>query len=212
METALTEPQKRWLTTVFGHGAGGAAAALSQWLGRPVALTVSAVEEADLAEASEWLGPGDELVAACIMPVSGGLEGSLLFVFDDRAGLALADLLLRQEPGTATGWDEMEQSAANETVNIVGCAYLNALAAHVPAADGGPSVIIPGPPAVRHEFAASLLEFALMDQAVGSDRVLLINTEFASESLQLDWALLFAPTGASLRALLDGASGIDGPL
>ena len=34
--------------------------------------------------------------------------------------------------GTATEWGELEQSAAMETTNIVGCAYLNALAAHLP--------------------------------------------------------------------------------
>ena len=30
-------------------------------------------------------------------------------------------------------WGELEQSAAKETTNIVGCAYVNALAAHLPA-------------------------------------------------------------------------------
>lgn len=204
MDTPLTDVQKRWLTEVFGRGASGAAEALSRWLGRPVELTVGRVEDIDPADASELLGPGEELVAACAMSVAGGLEGSILLVFNDQSGLALADLLLRQEPGTATDWGELERSAACETANIVGCAYLNALAGWLPAG-GGP--ILPGPPVFRHEFAASLLEFALMDQAAASDRILLINTSFGAESHRLDWSLLFAPDATSLQTLTAAAVG-----
>ena len=46
---------------------------------------------------------------------------------NDASGLALADLLLGRKVGTSTGWTEYERSAALETANIVGCAYLNAL-------------------------------------------------------------------------------------
>ena len=68
------------------------------------------------------------------MGLTGRLTGQILLVFEDRSGLALADLLLHQPVGTTTAWGELEQSAAKETTNIVGCAYLNALAAHLPGA------------------------------------------------------------------------------
>jgi chemotaxis protein CheC len=166
---------------------------------------VSAVEESGMAEASELLGPGDTLVASCAMGLSGVLNGQLLLVFEDRAGLATADMLLRQPIGTATTWGEMEQSAVLETMNIVGCAYVNVLAAHLPGAVG--AEIVPSPPSFRHEFAASLLEFALMDQAIESDRLLLIRTEFTSAETKLDWSLLFVPGAGALRAL---AAALDG--
>lgn len=205
METAFTEAQRRILESIFQRGAEGATQALSQWLGRPVRLVVSAVEEVALEDASELLGPGDALVAACTMELSGALPGQLLLVFEDRAGLALADLLLRQPAGTATAWGELEQSAALETMNIVGCAYVNALAANLPALGG--AGIVPSPPHFRHEFAASLLEFALMDQAIESDRLLSIKARFTSDKTTLDWSLLFVPGARSLQALaaiLDG--------
>ena len=56
------------------------------------------------------------------MGLSGPLGGQILLVFEDRAGLALADLLLHQPVGTTTEWTELERSAAQETTNIVGCA------------------------------------------------------------------------------------------
>ena len=207
METTLSETQKRLLATIFERGAESAGQALSQWLDRPVRLRVSAVEQVALEEASEVLGPGDELVAACAMEVAGALDGQILLVFEDRAGLALVDLLLRQPVGTTTEWGELERSAACETTNIVGCAYLNSLAAHLPTIGTAGATIAPGPPVFRHEFAASLLQFALMDQASGADRLLLVDTQFVVEETRLDWTLLFVPGGGSLRARVAARGG-----
>jgi chemotaxis protein CheC len=199
LETILSDHQKQRLAAILGRGAADASVALSRWLGRPVAVNVAAVDQVDLAEASEVLGPSDALVAACAMELSGILTGQLILVFEDRCGLATVDMLLDQPVGTAKAWDELEQSAVKETANIVGCAYLNSLAAHFPAA--ADASLLPGPPSFRHEFAASLLQFALMDQAMQSDRLLVINSIFSTEDARLDWSLLLVPSGASLETL-----------
>lgn len=205
MELTLSDSQKRLLGAIFARGAADASEALSRWLGRSVKVTAGAVDQVDLSEASEVLGDSDALVAACPMELTGCLTGQLILVFEDRSGLAVVDLLLNQPIGTTTSWGELEQSAARETANIVGCAYLNSLAAHLPSlsSESGPSSssLLPGPPGFRHEFAASLLEFALMDQAILSDRLLVINSTFSTEEAQLDWSLLFVPSGASLETL-----------
>ncbi len=151
-------------------------------------------------------------MAACTMGLTGRLTGLILLVFEDRSGLALVDLLMQQPVGTTTAWGELEQSAAKETTNIVGCAYVNALATHLPGivdrqpAAIGPSrgdELVPTPPTFVHEFAGSLLEFALMEQALELDQVLLIHSEFAAgrQGLNLNWTLLFIPSRESLHAL-----------
>jgi chemotaxis protein CheC len=206
MEPILTGPRRRLLTTIFERGAEEASGALSKWLGQPVRVTVNDVDEVEMAEASELLGPAEELVAACLMGLGGGLTGQLLLVFQDRSGLALADLLLRYPVGTSTAWGELEQSAAMETANIVGCAYLNSLAAHLPLpADrtgaGSTASIVPSPPTFRHEFAGSLLEFTLMEQAVELDRLLLVQSRFDSDRMGLNWSLLLVPSVESLDSL-----------
>lgn len=168
------------------------------------------MDELELAEASELLGPGETLVAACVLTLSGRLDGQLLLVFEDRAGLALADLLLRRPVGTSREWGELEQSAADETANIVGCALLNSLAAHLPLPEGpsaGPAPLTPSPPEFRHEFAASLMEFALMDQAMTSDRVVVARTRFTAEGRDLRWWLLLVPGPDSLARLNSALSG-----
>ncbi len=204
MERTLSDNQKRLLAVIFERGAGDASDALSRWLRKPVSVAISSVDEVDLADASELLGPSDSLIAACPMELSGALTGQLILVFEDRSGLATVDLLLNQPVGSSTSWGELEQSAARETANIVGCAYLNSLAGHLPTLateSGGPSSLLPGPPGFRHEFAASLLEFALMDQASVSDRLLAINSTFSTEEAALAWSLLFVPSGPLLETL-----------
>jgi chemotaxis protein CheC len=198
----LTDAHRRLLRMIFDRGAEGASLALSKWLGREVRLEVSDVELVELERAGELLGPPETLVAACTMGLTGRLTGSLLLVFADRSGLALVDLLLHQPVGTTTAWGELEQSAAKETTNIVGCAYVNALAAHLPG-DDGDGELVPTPPSFLHEFAGSLLEFALMEQAMELDRLLLIRTEFAGgpDIPQLNWTLLFVPSRAALESL-----------
>jgi chemotaxis protein CheC len=207
MEPILTDAQRHLLRMIFDRGAESASLALSKWLGQEVRLAISEVELIELARASELLGPEESLVAACTMGLTGRLTGWILLVFEDRSGLALADLLLQQPVGTTTTWGELEQSAAKETTNIVGCAYLNALAAHLPGTEAGAGAganeLIPTPPTFVREFAGSLIEFALMEQALELDQILLIHTEFAAgrQGLSLNWTLLFVPSRDALHVL-----------
>jgi chemotaxis protein CheC len=210
MGQALDDHARRRLRTIFERGAEDASAALSMWLGQPATLRTSEVDEVGLAEAAELLGPADDLVAACSMEFVGRITGHLLLVFGDRSGLALADLLLGQSAGTAQAWGELEQSAANETANIVGCAYLNSLAVRLPRSEGEPAdadaTILPSPPSFRHEFAGSLIEFVLMEQALELDRLVLVKTRFEAEERRLDWSLLLVPSIDSLAWLASALS------
>jgi chemotaxis protein CheC len=205
MEPILTEAQRHLLRMIFDRGAENGSQALSKWLGQEVHLAISEVELVELAGASELLGPEESLVAACTMGLTGRLTGLILLVFEDRSGLALVDLLMQQPVGTSTTWGELEQSAAKETTNIVGCAYVNALVAHLPGAEAkvGANELIPTPPTFVREFAGSLLEFALMEQALELDQILLIHTEFATgkQELSLNWTLLFVPSRDALHVL-----------
>lgn len=217
----LSKLQCRLLWMIFERGAEGASQALSKWLGEEVRLTISEVEQVALTQATEVLGPPETLVAGCAMGLTGPLSGQILLVFEERAGLALVDLLMHQPIGTAAEWGELEQSAAQETTNIVGCAYLNALAAHLPAtmsrggadagAAGASQELVPTPPTFLREFAGSLLEFALMEQAMELDEVLLLHTAFASsrQDLSLNWTLLLIPDRASLQTLAVGLSELE---
>jgi len=134
--------------------------------------------------------------------MGGRLTGQLILAFDDASGLTLADLLLDQPKGTATGWGEMETSAALETTNIVGSTYLNTLARTLPAGSGTSELLL-SPPRFSHDFAESLIEFALMAQIVASDNVLLARARFRIDDDPVAWTMLLVPDAQSMSTLCE---------
>jgi len=195
------ERQVHLVQAAFHRGADHASEALERWIGRPARITFDAIEQIPLDEAMGVLGPADEPICCCTAEMTGRLTGHLVLAFDDTSGLALADMLLGHERGTATQWDEMATSAALETCNIVWCAYLNALAPMLSRAPGEPEELLPSPPRFGRDFAASLLQFTLMEQIVASDQVLLSRTHFQIDGTAVDWTLLFVPDAASMSKL-----------
>ena len=90
------------------------------------------------------------------MGLKGRVTGQLILAFNDSSGLALADLLIGNPFGTSTAWGELEQSAALETANIIGCAYLNSLARGFPETDDAAQDLLPTPPRFARDFRQSL--------------------------------------------------------
>ncbi|HWB12065.1 MAG TPA: hypothetical protein VG826_22760 [Pirellulales bacterium] len=197
----LTQPQLAALTAVFQRGSEEASVAFSRWLDRRVSVTVEPLEQLTLAAAAEELPDPERPICCCAMGLTGRLSGQLLVVFDDASGLALADLLLGRPLGASTQWGEIERSAAQETANILGCAYLNSLARSFPDADGEPDGLLPSPPKFVRDFAESLLEFALMDQAMASDVVFLTRNQFRIEDEPVSCRLMLVPGAQCLAGL-----------
>jgi chemotaxis protein CheC len=205
---SLNPEQLKTLTSLIRVGASDASRALSTWLGREVQVAVEQLEVASLEIAAEQLGPADEIVCACCMRVSGGVGGQLLFGFNDASGLAICDALLSREARSET-WGELEMSAAMETTNIVGCAFLNSLSMVFPSSltDGQAPVDsmdptwIPSPPVFVRDYAASIMQFALMDHACDLDEVLVAQTKFAIDNMPIRWQLLLIPDAQILLNL-----------
>lgn len=197
----LADQQLAALTTLFRHGSDDASLALSRWLSRPSRISVEQVEQVPLSEATEVLGDADGPVCFCAMGLKGRVTGELILAFDDASGLALADLLLGNPFGTSTAWGEVEQSAALETANIIGCAYLNSLARFFPETGDDSEDLVPTPPRFARDFPESLMEFALMNQAMASDVAFLTRTEFRIEDAPVHCNLLFVPDARCLSTL-----------
>ena len=97
----------------------------------------------------------------------------------------------------------MEISALNETGNILGCAYINAITRLLN------YQLIPSPPYFIRDFGASVVQQAILGQAA-SERVLLCRTGFhhqaegSAEKKELAWWVLFVPS-EQLRHRLENA-------
>jgi len=202
----LNESQRNALFEIIQLSAANASQAMSQWLGRSVHVHVESLEEQSLETAMGAIGEPESTLCAGCMRMSGAFDGQLLFTFDDPSGLALCDALLMRETQSAE-WGELEISAAMETANIVGCAFLNALAQRFPHAtedmhgDKHDNTWMPSPPLFVRDYAAAILQFAVADQAAEMDSVLVAKTEFVIDGAPVAWHLLLIPDAASFRVL-----------
>ena len=148
----LSDGQLARLTAAFHRGAADASAALEKWLGLPSVLTFDKVEQVPLQQATTVLGGDEEPVCFCSMDLQGVVTGQLIFVFDEDSGLALAQLVLgRRERSATNGWSDVEISAATETANVIGCAYLNSLQSHLPGVDAD-AELLPSPPRFQRDY------------------------------------------------------------
>ena len=196
----FSERQIHTLGVHLRSASADASVALARWIGWEAEIVFERVQQAGMAEAAGILGDSEQPIAACLMTIQGWLTGHIGLAFDDASGLAVADLVVGRPVGTSSAWGELEQSAVQETSNIVGCAYLNALARISPRIDPT-HTLLPTPPLFHRDYAPALLEFALVDQAQVSDLVLLTETEFRIEGSTARWDLLFIPDAEGLLGL-----------
>jgi chemotaxis protein CheC len=190
------------LESSLHQGSADASQSLAKWIGKPSVIELDSLEQLALDEATGILAAGDEPICFCSAEINGPLAGEMILAFDDASGLALSDALLDQPQGTASEWTEMATSAALETTNILCCAYLNSLWRNCSKSDA-PSALLPSPPKFNRDFAESLLEFALMGQAITSDHVILARTRFEIDATPVNWTLLFVPDTESMLKLPD---------
>jgi len=152
--TELAPSQMDALREVANIGAAHAATALSEMTSRRVGIGVPTVSVAALGAIAEVLGQGDEPLLLARVRASGDFNGGLVIAFTEPAAGELTDMLLgRSSPGNC--WlDELGVSAIKEVGNVLGAAYVNALASMT-----GWSIPISTPDLVysRADWAVSLL-------------------------------------------------------
>jgi len=183
------------LYELFASATHDASAAMCRWTNGLITVTLDQVREIALEEVSAELEIGDELLTMVVLTIGGEVGGNLVLLFDEVNGRQLAASLLGREPGSEPEWSELEKSALTETGNILGCAYVNALTRLI-GAD-----LMPSAPYFIQDYGASVVQQAVMTQALTSDRLLLCQIGFRREDEQLDWRVVFVPTQGMQEAM-----------
>ena len=200
-DARLNDAQLSTLRSAFHEGAHEASAALATWINKPSIVEIASLDQLPLAEATGVLGTEEETLCFCTAKIEGPLAGEMILAFGEEHGFRLVDAVLDQPAGTAGDWTELTTSAVMETTNIVCCAYLNSLSEWLSGSDS--VALVPSPPTFGRDFAAVLIEAALLGQAIEYDLVVLARTRFEIEGTPADWSLLFVPDADSMRVLGD---------
>ena len=176
------------LHELFASATHDASAAMCRWTDGLITVTLDEIRQIDLEEVGAALDMGDELLTMVVLTIDGEVGGNLILVLDEAGGRQLAASLLRRDVETEPQWSEIEKSALTETGNILGCAYVNALSRLIGAN------LSPSAPYFIQDFGASVLQQAVMTQALTSDTLLLCDIGFHREGAELDWRFVFVPT------------------
>jgi chemotaxis protein CheC len=204
----FTDRQLSQFTSVIRMGAAEASHAMSTWLERSITVEVEPVNQLPLSVAADQLGTPDETLCACLMNVTGLVNGQLFLAFDERSGLSLGETILHR-CNSVDSWGELEISAAKETANIVGCAFLNSLSRsllQIGATDASTikdpgSDCIPSAPVFLRDYAAPIMQSVLIDQACRSDSVVVIKSDLRIAELPSPFHFMFVPDAESLEKL-----------
>ncbi len=187
------------LREVANIGAGHAATALSQLTKRKIMISVPQITVTPIEEIPKLVGDADAPVAAVLMHMLGDLTGRMLLMFPESDARLLCDLLNKWEIGTTTHFAELEQSSVKEAANILGGAFMNALA------DFMGMMLLPSVPSLVIDLAGAVLTTAYLNFGHDRDFVLCVQTdcEFQDVELTLTGQFLLLPDSASLKAIFD---------
>jgi chemotaxis protein CheC len=186
----LSEIQESALKEVASIGAGHAATALSQLLGRTVDIQYGEALVTRLAEAADRIGAPAVQAAGVEAPLAQD-AGRVLLLFPENAGEELCRLL-----GTPLD-DEMGRSALREVGNILAANYLNVIA------DMTGLALEPEPPTIEVDLLGALVERSLAGAARPQDLALIMRSWLTVESSETRFAFLFVPQIATVETLLE---------
>ena len=116
------------LREVASIGAGHAATALSQLTDRRIMISVPEIQMATREQLATQLGGPSESVVAITVQILGDLTGHTMLVLTRANARALCNFLLGEQGGADADLTDLQVSTLREAGNILGAAYLNALA------------------------------------------------------------------------------------
>jgi len=192
--TELSSIQLDALREVGNIGAGNAATAFAQFLGRKIDMTVPKVNIMELSEVPELYGGADVAVIGITLRVLGEAPGHMLFLLDRSSARKLISVLGLGQVGTT--FTEMEISALKEIVNILSGSYLNAFNQMT-----GFSML-QSVPAFAMDMAGAILGTFMVEFGLMGDHALLVETTFHVDEDEISGNFFLIPGQGSLDSII----------
>lgn len=183
------------LTAVAKDGAFRAGRGLSGLMGQEIQIHVPNVRSGTKADACDAVGGEESIVLGAYLSISGHVTGHVMLLFPVKRALECVDLMCGQPVGTSTEPDELAESAIGELGNIVGSAFVNALADHVNL------ILHPSPPTVIHDMAIALVDSVYAEVLSQGGDVVMMDAIFEDHSGRTAGLLIVAPDPMSVDRL-----------
>ncbi|MBE7519535.1 MAG: chemotaxis protein CheC [Thermoflexaceae bacterium] len=188
------------LSGVAREGALRAGRGLSGLMGEEITIHVPSVRFGTRADACDAVGGAEVIVLGAYLTITGDITGHVMLLFPVEKALQCVDLMCGQAPGTTTEPDELAESAVGELGNIVGSAFVNALADHLNL------ILHPSPPTVVNDMAIALVQAVHAEVMAQGGEVVMIDTVFEDKGGHASGLLVVAPDPMALPRLREIAA------
>lgn len=193
---AISEAQIDALQEVANVGAGHAATALGAMLEATIKISVPRARIMSFADVSDFVGGAETYAVAVFSHVSGPVQASILLVMPVEKAAQLLQMLLNTSNISLSGsFTDMEYSALMELGNILSSSYLNALSSFTQ------MDFTPSTPALAMDMVGAVLDTILAQYGAVSDLVLLMETGFKKDNVDVMGNVFFLPEPETLGSI-----------
>lgn len=182
------------LREICSVGAGHAATALSQLIGRRINLEVPRVRFVKVQDVPNIAGGAETVVDGLFFRILGDARGVILMIFPEKSGREIVRLVLGGRETDPE--DQMSVSAMREIGNILTSAFLSAIGQLA-----GLS-LIPSVPGYARDMAGSILDLVLIELSRLEDTALVIETLFLEGGEGIHGHFFLLPDPQTLEATL----------
>lgn len=184
------------LKEIGSIGAGNAATALSDLVGKQIWIKEPELRIMGYNETIEWIGGPEEITAGVLVKLGGQINGIMLAVQQlDFVNLIL-ESMLGQGVEDYFGLHEMETSALIEVGNILISTFINAISS---LADVNIQLTVP---AFTVDMQGAIMAVPMAVYGGQSDYLMTIGGQFVCEGKEIPCRLLLSPDIRSLNVLL----------
>lgn len=200
-ELELSTLQLDAIREVGNIGAGNAATALSQLLGRTVDMEVPVADLVSIYDIPFRYGSPESQVCAVLIRAEGDFSCNLIFVMEEAEAQGLADLLLSMD---ISGMDpdvqiQMRDSALSEVGNIILGAFLNAISMMT-------GYVLPASvPSVAHDMLGAIMDVVASIFGVMGETAVIVKTTLQVMDVQQEIRgnVIMVPDPGALAVLLE---------
>lgn len=190
----LDSVREQSMKTIAINGAFTASRAVSKWLKRGVKISTEGFIRQPLGQMSDSFDETEPIVALHLT-LGVPLSGHAMLTIPKTSAMRLLDLLLDRPLGSTNEIGELEQSALEETGNIVASSFVNSWSTWLDVS------VEPSVPQYVSDLPGAVLDAVLADQALTSDEVFMTNTHFIVDGRQVEWTFMLIPSDSAMRLI-----------
>jgi len=196
-EQKLTFTQLDVLKEIGTIGSATAATALADMVQSKVDISVPQVSLVPLENLSTILASAEKLYFVLDMEIKGDIAGRIFLLLSPEDAKFLASALLGKSKDELDFKDDMFRSSLQEACNILGGAYVSALA------DMTNFTILTSIPSLAMDMVGAILDFIFIQIAQTSEEALFIKTDLQVRGLSMEGLFLLFPTSDSLQRIFN---------